>query len=489
MILGSIRWRLQVWHGVILVLVLAGFGATAYQVAWQGQLRRIDQDLERHLVGVFRPRTRTGLPDRVLPDPRALRSRLTDAIRRAESGFQAANSAYYFAMWDGEGSLTASSSSLPDDVPAPQHEASRWRDRPPPGKPDFIGEPPVFGAGRLFAFRSRSRGGLREVYQCFPDGVRLLIGRSIESERATMRRLAYGLSAAGGGVLLFGLLGGFWLANRAIRPIDDISSTAARIAAGDLSQRISVAGAENELGRLAGVLNATFARLDAAFSQQAKFTSDASHELRTPLAVILAQTQTALSRERDASEYRRALEACERAARHMRGLTDSLLDLACLDAGEEPMRLDRFDLAAVGRECLEMVRPLGEARGLVLRSDLPATPCAGDSKRIAQVMMNLLTNAIDFNRPGGEVEIRVHGERNRATFTVADTGAGIDEADLPHIFERFYRVDRSRSGAQGRTGLGLAICKAIVDAHGGTISAESKRDAGSRFTVKLPLKG
>ena len=161
---------------------------------------------------------------------------------------------------------------------------------------------------------------------------------------AAMRRLALWLTAAGAAVLLLGLAGGWWVATRAIRPIEAISATAVKIAGGDLSQRINAADTDSELGRLAGVLNSTFARLEAAFAQQARFTSDASHELRTPVSVILSQTQTALSRERTSPEYREALEACQRAARRMKTLTESLLELARLDAGQEPMKRERFDL-------------------------------------------------------------------------------------------------------------------------------------------------
>src|SRR5204863_3265733 len=137
-----------------------------------------------------------------------------------------------------------------------------------------------------------------------------------------------------------GLAGGWWIATRAIQPIADISATATKIAAGDLSQRISAADAENELGRLASVLNSTFARLEAAFAQQARFTADASHELRTPVSVILTQTQTALSRPRTEAEYREALEACQRAAQRMRKLTNSLLELARLDAGQDTVKAE-----------------------------------------------------------------------------------------------------------------------------------------------------
>jgi heavy metal sensor kinase len=287
-------------------------------------------------------------------------------------------------------------------------------------------------------------------------------------------------------VLALGMAGGWWVATRAIRPIDEISATAVKIAGGDLSQRINASDTESELGRLAGVLNSTFARLDAAFAHQVRFTSDASHELRTPVSVILSQTQTALSRERGAEEYRATLEACQRAAQRMRRLIESLLELARLDAGQEPMKHQPFDLSRVARDSVELVRPLAAERGMEIQCDLPAVGCVGDPERVSQVVTNLISNAIHFNQEHGQVRVATRSENGTAFLTVADTGVGIPPEDLPHIFERFYRVDKSRSRIQGKTGLGLAICKAIVEAHSGTIEVTCKPGAGTTFEVRLP---
>ena len=334
----------------------------------------------------------------------------------------------------------------------------------------------------------RTRGQMRELFRFLPRGQCLLVGRSLAPDVAAMRRLALWLVAAGTAVLALGLAGGWWVATRAIRPIEAISATAVKIAGGDLSQRINAADTDSELGRLAGVLNSTFARLEATFTQQARFTSDASHELRTPVSVILSQTQTALARERPAPEYREALEACQRAARRMKILTESLLDLARLDAGQEPMKQERFDLLRVASECVEMVRPLAAERGIQIHCDVAALECLGDAGRIGQVVTNLLTNAIHFNRDQGEVRLTARTEGSVILLTVADTGQGIPPEDVPHLFERFYRADKSRSRIQGRNGLGLAICKAIVEAHGGTLAVSSQPGVGSTFTVRLPLK-
>jgi heavy metal sensor kinase len=308
----------------------------------------------------------------------------------------------------------------------------------------------------------------------------------VGSELAELRRLEGFLLGAGGGVLLFGLAGGWWLSTRAIRPIRDISATAARIATGDFSQRIPAADTDSELGQLAGVLNSTFARLEAVFEQQARFTSDAAHELRTPVSVMLTQTQGVLTKERPASEYRETVEACQRAAQRMRKLIESLLELARLDARQEPMKRERVDLAQTAADCIDLLGPLATERRIAIHADLPSTACRGDADRLGQVITNLLTNAIHYNQEGGEVRVVTRQENGEATIIVSDGGPGISEGEQPHIFERFWRADKSRTGASGRTGLGLAIVKSIVDAHSGSIEVKSQPGKGSSFVVRIP---
>jgi heavy metal sensor kinase len=508
MIFNSIRWRVQTWHGLILVIVLAGFGFMAYHVAWDNQLRRIDQELDRQLMAALRPRPQEQRPQEQPPpgdypppgrpwpgDRRSERpppdwnrsemlARIRDRIQQASLETDQTNTVY-FVMWQEDGKVLTRTAGAPADVPLPERQPAVFQSLQNTNAP---AQPARFGPEPMMAPIARARGELRELFRFGPLGDCILVGRSIVPELAAMRQLAVSLFAAGAGVLLFGLAGGWWLASRTIRPIEDISATAVKISAGDLSQRINAADTESELGRLAGVLNSTFARLEAAFAHQARFTSDASHELRTPVAVIISQTQTALARERSGPEYREALEACQRAAQRMRKLTESLLELARLDAGQETIKRERFDLARAAREGVELVRPLAAERGIEIHCDLAAVECPGDAERIGQVVTNLMTNAIHFNRDRGEVRVSARAENGAALLTVADTGEGIPVEDLPHVFERFYRVDKSRSRIQGRTGLGLAICKAMVDAHGGVIEVSSQSGVGSVFTVKLPLQ-
>ncbi len=326
----------------------------------------------------------------------------------------------------------------------------------------------------------------RETMEVLPSGEMIVVGCLITPELHELRLTALKLAAFGGVILLFGLAGGWWFVGRALRPISEISSAAAKISGGNLSQRISVAEAESELGQLANVLNSTFARLESAFAQQKQFASDAAHELRTPVTVILTQTQTTLNRERDAAGYKQTLEACQRAAQRMRNLIESLLALARLDAGQESLKRLRFDLAKTVEDSIALIKPLALERGVKIDTELAPLELNGDSERLAQVATNLLANAIQYNRPEGSVHVTLKPENGLAVLSVADSGKGLSAEDLPHVFERFYRGDKSRTGA-GNTGLGLAICEAIVAAHAGTIEVSSRENVGTTFTVRLPL--
>jgi two-component system, OmpR family, sensor kinase len=486
MIFHSIRWRLQLWHGIILFVVLAGFGLTAYRFQHANELRRVDQELHQRLgpvldalrrpppggpgrpgepkPGGFEPdeRVRRGPPPRQtggeFPPPLEFRLGPNRGML-----FEGDTNAFYYVVWLRDGREIGRSASAPSDVIRPERVGGMRQ------------VPTIHG-----------RGMMRELHQFIPGGECVLVGRSIAPELANLRQFAVVLSGLGGAILVLGLAGGWWLATRAIRPIDDISAAAARIATGDLSHRINTDDTDNELGQLAGVLNSTFARLEAAFVRQQQFTADASHELRTPIAVILSQAQATLARERTPGEYRETIEACQRAAQRMRTLTESLLALARLDAGQERMNCQRFDLSQTTRDCVALLGSLAGERGITIRCELAAAECFGDPERLGQVVTNLLTNAILHNKNPGEVSVTTREENDFAVLIIADAGPGISAEDLPRVFDRFYRADTSRTGATGGTGLGLAICKAIADAHGGTLEAASTLGQGSTFTLRIP---
>jgi heavy metal sensor kinase len=314
------------------------------------------------------------------------------------------------------------------------------------------------------------------------------VGRRIDRELNDLSWLTWQLAAIGAAVLAIGLAGGWMLSGRAVRPIQRMSTTAASISANNLSGRIDLTGVDNELGNLGTILNAMFARLQTAFERQAQFTADASHELRTPLAVIHSHAELALARPRSGEEYREALETSLRAARRMRNLVEGLLTLARADAGNLAPQRQPIDLGALVEETAALLGPLAARREVAVRVDARDVQVRGDQGQIGQVVTNLLSNAIHYNRAGGEVEARVSAEQGGAVLRVADTGCGIPEEDRGHIFERFYRVDKARSREMGGCGLGLAICKSIVEAHGGTIGFTSEVGRGSTFVVTLPAE-
>jgi heavy metal sensor kinase len=367
---------------------------------------------------------------------------------------------FYYVVWRRDGTEVARSTNAPPGLLKPSRAPGG--DHPAPAM----------------------MGSFRLMYHFTPPGEVVAVGRTMTPEFRGLRHTAWTLCSVGGGVLVLGLAGGWWLATRAIHPIHDISATAAKISGGDLSQRISATDRESELGQLATGLNATFARLEAAFAQQKQFASDAAHELRTPVSVLLTQTQSALNRDRSGDEYRQTLQACERAAKRMRRLIEALLELARLDAGQEQMTQMRFDLAELVRERIEEIRPLAEQRHIQIESDLPPMECRGDRERLGQVVTNLLTNAVHYNRDEGRIRVNLEAQNGSLTLGVEDTGQGISADELPNLFKRFYRTDTSR--ADGRSGLGLAISKAIVEAHAGSIQVTSQIDKGTRFEVRLP---
>jgi signal transduction histidine kinase len=232
-------------------------------------------------------------------------------------------------------------------------------------------------------------------------------------------------------------------------------------------------------------LNSAFDRLEQALARERQLTSDASHELRTPVTTLVAETQWALGRERTLGEYRKALEVCARQGLRMKALVESLLTLARLEGGTQPPSLARVDLRPLAEEMIAELAQLAAQYHIRVDAEGAGTVRA-DQTHMRILLSNLLTNAIRYNRPEGSVSVVIAPANGRVQLCVRDTGPGLEPDLTAHVFERFWRADPSRSARDGGSGLGLAITKAIVDAHGGTISCESTQGEGTTFTVTLP---
>lgn len=315
----------------------------------------------------------------------------------------------------------------------------------------------------------------------------IAVGRSTTDIDESLAGLIRTLAIAGPLTLVLAGAGGIFLAQRALKPVDQITRTAREIEESDLSRRIPVQS-KDELGRLASTLNQMIERLEKAFKRQQRFTSDASHELRTPLAVIQAESTLALNKERTANEYKQSLEIVSNESMLMAKVVDQLLTLARVDSGKEQVSFEEIDLSELLAGVAAHAEILCRDKGLEFHSDRMETILvSGDRAKLRELFLNLLDNAIRYSPDGGKISLTLRRAEESAVISIADIGIGISEEDIPYIFERFYRVDKARSRVENGAGLGLAICKYIAEIHGGRIEVISRLGEGSTFSVWLPI--
>jgi heavy metal sensor kinase len=326
----------------------------------------------------------------------------------------------------------------------------------------------------LRVFRqTTARGEIVEAAGAIPDHRELI-------------RLLSGIAVAAPPTLAAAVLAALFLAERALRPMDAITRITRGLGAGDLSRRIALQGRHDEIKRLADTLDEMLARLEQAFAAQQRFVGDASHELRTPLTIMRGHAEVALA-DPDASpaELRGCLEIVAAELRRLSRLAEDLLTLQRADAGTHHLSPECLDLGALAEEVAADLRSLAPGRQLC-SACAPGVMAWIDPAWVRQLLINLVENAVRHTPTGGTITVGVRREGASALVEVRDTGTGIAGEHIPHLFDRFYRVDPERSRAQGGAGLGLAIVAWIVQAHGGTVRVTSAPGQGACFTLAFP---
>jgi two-component system OmpR family sensor kinase len=319
----------------------------------------------------------------------------------------------------------------------------------------------------------------------------LLIGTPTRTVSFEPRQLIRSMLVVAPIILLGSVAVGYWLAGRALRPVDDMMDELEAIQDGrSLHRRLVVPRSGDELARLAMKVNGMIARLEQSFSGLRRFTADASHELKTPLMVIRAGVERALTNPKAPPDSIEMLDETLNQINLMSELVETLLTLARADEGRATLATEQQDLRSLVAEAVETAGMLGETADITVRATLPegAVILPVDGARIRQLLLNLVTNAVKYTPAGGSVSLELVDTGAAVTISVSDTGIGIAPGDLPHVFDRFWRADlaRTRTGDRPGFGLGLAISRWIVEAHGGTILVQSRPGRGSTFTVTLP---
>ncbi len=312
----------------------------------------------------------------------------------------------------------------------------------------------------------------------------LQVAQNLNGVRQTLNQLLITLLVAGPLIMLIAGSGGYFLAARTLNPIDQITRTARQISAEDLSARLNLPATDDEVGRLADTLDSMLTRLDDGFQRERRFAADASHELRTPLAAMQAILSTTLAHQRTYAEYEQALVDLTQETDRMRTLTEGLLHLARNEAAIQSAQFENVNLSTLLQDVTDTLRPLAEDKGLSLICNaFDNLTLLGDTDGLIRLFVNLLGNAIKYTEQGQITVTAKQCPNSAVEITITDTGMGIASEHLPHIFDRFYRVDKSRS--TDGSGLGLAIALNVAQAHNGTITVNSEIGQGASFRVQL----
>jgi signal transduction histidine kinase len=475
---ATIRRRLTLWYTVALAATVLAFGAALYLERRQASARELDQRLE----------IESDLAQRWLTQSYKVLGRIV-TMANMKPSLDPAISAYlesardYLIVTDTAGQVLALSdvtrslngpalerlSAALDTLPLRRHSGVL-----------SLGSP--VGSVRYRVTPVDSAG----------SGIGgLLVATPVNQASFGPSDLLRSMIAIAPVILLGAGLLGYWLAGTSLRPVEGIMDEVDAISDGtSLHRRLAVPVSGDEMARLAQTVNGMLARLEQSFASLHRFTADASHELKTPLQVLRAGVERALIHPGTPAEIIQSLDETLAQINQMTEMVENLLTLARADEGRAPLAVEESDLREVVADVAETAGMLGEDAGVTAVHAMPAQPVrlAVDRHRIREMLLNMVTNAIKYTPQGGRVALTLEEDAEAVTFRVQDTGTGIAPGDLPHIFDRFWRADqaRSRTGARPGTGLGLAITKWIAEAHGGTITVQSRPGRGSVFTVRLP---
>jgi len=452
----SIRARLTIWYSLVLLAGLLLIGGGIWLVISHSLQASLDDTLLAQAKGV-----RTVIQSDFRPErPRHLYAELSEYVDATPEG-------NLTEVLDPQGQPMIASKVLHI-----QNGAG--------SRPDGFGTERVAGERyRTFVATEQVRGAK----------FRFLVAVPLESIEATLRRSRTMFLWMAPAVILIAALSGYWISRRALAPVDEITRAAQTIGIENLSERLTVPATCDELQRLSQTWNAMLARLEAAVKRLSQFTADASHELRTPIALIRATAELALRRERDPETYREALRQIVLESDRTTRLIEDLLLLARADSGLPALPLELLELTPLVREVCEQGQVLAQSRQLQISTNVPDRPLyvEGNDPALRRLLLLLLDNALKYTPAGGRITVSVEAESDATSVTVRDTGIGIPGSALPHVFERFYRVDESRNRDAGGAGLGLSIAQWLAERHHATLEAESVLGQGSTFRVRFHL--
>ena len=462
----SIRVRLTLWYMIILGCTLVLFSALVYYQ----MSRSLYKSVDRKILTISEV-----VASSLAPHSPSVFSDIEKKLAK-EVGRQPA--AKFIQLMDRSGNIGSKSLNLKNKRLPVSYEALKnaangivtYETK------EVFGEPL-----RIITYPVKQKGSeVRSIVQ---------VATSLAEVRDTLRRLILILASIVPLALIIASIGGIFLANKALKPVDEINRITKEITSKNLGLRVPQPATHDELGQLVETINGMIERLEKSFKQIQQFTADASHELKTPLTILKGEAELALRKERKPEEYRQYLESSLEEVNRLSRLVQDLLILSKADMGRLTLQKEPLNLVALTDACCEQCKFLGEGKNIRLvfnHSQEAGVWVMGDPYRLKQLFYNLIENAIKYSNDGGTVEITTGSNGQYANVSIKDEGLGISKEDIPYIFDRFYRVDKSRSREAGGTGLGLSICKWIAEAHQGKITVESEPGTGSCFTVWIP---